>query len=1109
MKKVWSLLLVGISLPVNRQFKVTRSTSIKYFSHVLAALLLLFNTSRAQISFCQYLGGPYSETIYDLLVTSNGGYVVCGKHDSTMSLYGRCYMVKTNSSGDVVWSKTFGGGGNNFARGLAQTLDKGIVMAGSYSAQQAGDVEGYVVKFDSLGNLLWSDTIGGLFSEEFYSVCATSDGGCAVAGYTNSYGNAPQIFIVKLDVSGNIQWSRVFGTAGNEEAYSIQQTSDGGYIIGGLSSNWDGQLLKLDAAGFYLWDKIIGSGSAMTMHSLIQTSDGGYAAIAELWLFGSMDVAVIKTDNLGNQQWVKVFNRGNTEIGYDIVQNSKGELIIASTMNNSGYYGMVAKLDTNGVLLSENWLGSGSDHVDLRAIALTTQGEIVVAGNYANNFGVQDAFLALLYTAGTNCCTFSYSGSDSLMSNIGGSSLSLAVIPVTPTTGSAASIGPAGVNKSILCNQCGGLAVSLSSNDTTICYGSTLVINAIVNGGTAPFSYQWTPGGQNTFSITITPQESATYSVTVTDSSGTCSITKFVEIRVGPLDSVSVNPSVCPGYSAVLAGYGGANFSWSTGETTSSITVTPLSTTAYTMSAIDIYNCTHTYNFTVTVGPCPPTAQFCATYLVTSFTNYWAYGLAQTPDGGYLMTGFGNGHMPVLKVDAQGNIIWSKEVGDACPSCDAGGFNALVMHDGNYLIGGTYDYTGNQSEAYLICFDPGGNLLWRKAYDYFDNLSTQALIQCADKGIMMASNYYFSANPQAILITKTDSLGNLQWTRSYYDTTNKDVGALRLVQTSDGGIAVGGGINLGLGMSNMLLMRLDINGNVLWQKTVGAVNSTDILYDMIETKDKGFILCGMTYTHGFPGGDTYLIKLDSAGQLLWTRTWGYNNSSNLDYGSSVVETLDGSLVVTGSASQSGTVNNAYLAKFDANGNHVWTRLSNTASTVFHRVINTSDGGLAGAGLVFTSGSSSEFYFAKTDSLGQSCCMVAGGGSVSSGGSLTNLSAIKSVVNVVAVVQPLVLNAGLVNGTNCNPVGIESGAVAGDEVRIYPNPSKDDITIELENESGLASVKVYDMLGSECLTETFDGKKKTFSLSELKSGAYFFTVIVGGKRSIHKVIVMKD
>jgi len=1085
---------------------------MKCLIKILQGLLLFFfiNASRAQNSFCQYLGNAFSERAYDMTITSDGGYVLAGNYDSTSSIYSRCYLVKTNSGGDISWKKTFGGLGNNRLKSVTQTLDKGIVTAGFYSAQQAGDQEGYVVKFDSLGNLLWSDTIGGLYADEFASVCATSDGGCAVAGSTSSFGSI-KVYVVKLDVSGSIQWSRTFGGAGAFQAYSIQQTSDGGYIVGGTVPSWDGLLLKLDASGNLQWSQVIGSGSSMTMYSVIQTSDGGYAAVSEAWLFGNMDVVVVKTDNLGNQQWVKVFDRWDTQTGYDLIQNAKGELIVAATANNSGNYGMIMKLDNNGTLLSENWLSTPNGYVDLRAIALTALGEIVVAGNYANTSGVQDVYLALLDTSGTNCCTFPYIGNDSLMPTLGGMpSGTLAV--VSSNTGNAAAIGGAVVNKNILCNQCGGLSVSLSSGDTTICYGTSLTLTANVSGGTAPFTYQWVPGGQNTSSISITPQESASYSVTVTDSSGTCSITKFVEVRVGPADSVTSNPTICPGYSAVLGSYTAATFTWSTGSTAQTITVTPLATTIYTMNASDFNGCAHSYIFTVTVGPCPPTGQFCASYLGMPAAGGVAYSLCQTPDGGFLIGGqyfFNRTNMGILKIDAQGNIIWSKLVGDTCQSCNENATTALVMHDGNYIISGSYNYTGQQTEAYLICFDPAGNVLWRKAYDYFDGLAPNTCIQAKDKGFIMAGSYTFNSNPYRWLIIKTDSVGALQWTRSYIDTAGKDIGPTRIVQTPDGGYVVAGGRNMGLGQSDILLVKLDATGNVLWQKSVGGGNDANICYDMIQTKDKGFAISGATFSYGFPGGDAYLVKCDSTGALLWTRTYGYNYNVISDYAMAITETANGSLVVAGSVAQNSLGEQAMITKFDVNGNFLWSKISNTFKTVYMRIVNTSDGGFAMAGQWLKSSGDSEYYFTKTDSLGNACCMLGAAGVSATGGNITGPPAITSTANVVAVVLPLMIQPGLIISTNCNPIGIENTNVIGREARIYPNPSKDEITIELENKSDNNLVRIFDMLGNECLREVFSGQKKIISVSGLKSGAYFFSILSDGVQSVHKVIVMKD
>jgi hypothetical protein len=184
----------------------------------------------------QTYGGSDDDYAYSVLQTSDGGYALAGYTDSSGAGGFDFYLIKSNSAGSTNWTKTYGGAGDDLAYSLIQTSDGGYALAGYTSSSGAGYYDFYLVKTDLSGNLQWSKTYGGAGDDEAHSVIQTSDGGYALAGWTDSFGGSGyDFYLVKTDPSGSMLWNRTYGVAGNNEAYSVIQTADGGYALAGYT----------------------------------------------------------------------------------------------------------------------------------------------------------------------------------------------------------------------------------------------------------------------------------------------------------------------------------------------------------------------------------------------------------------------------------------------------------------------------------------------------------------------------------------------------------------------------------------------------------------------------------------------------------------------------------------------------------------------------------------------------------------------------------------------------------------------------------------------------------------------------------------------------------
>jgi len=366
-------------------------------------------------SFCKAIGGKNDDGGNSLIQTSDGGYVITGSTSSFGAGETDIYVVKLDANGNLQWTKTIDGGGG---RSLIQTSDGGYAIAGSTKSFGAGAWDVYVVKLDANGNLQWTKTIGGEKDDYGRSLIQTSDGGYAIAGKTYSFGAGyADVYVIKLDAHGNLQWTRTVGGPESEEGNSLIQTSDGGYAIAGYTESFgaggaDVYVVKLDAKGNLQWTKTIGGKNADGGSSIIQTSDGGYAiaGYTESFSAGEADVYVVKLDAKGNLQWTKTIGGENDDWGSSLIQTSDGGYAIAGSTTSFGAGGAdvyVVKLDAKGNLQWTKTI-SGKSADGGSSLIQTSDGGYAIAG-YTESFGAgfSDVYVVKLDKNGNACCAVS------------------------------------------------------------------------------------------------------------------------------------------------------------------------------------------------------------------------------------------------------------------------------------------------------------------------------------------------------------------------------------------------------------------------------------------------------------------------------------------------------------------------------------------------------------------------------------------------------------------------------------------------------------------------------------------------------------------------------
>jgi hypothetical protein len=331
-------------------------------------------------------GGSNPDYAYSAAKTSDGGTILIGKTSSYS--WGTCdaWLIKTNSTGDEQWNKSFGGNIEDVGYGGQQTSDGGYIFTGYTDSYGAGNYDLWLVKTDSIGEELWNRTFGGSSVDMGASVQQTSDGGYFIIGYTYSFGEGNyDAWLIKTDSNGAEQWSKTYGGASLDIISSILKTPDGGYLLightmsygAGLTDLW---LIKTNSTYVEQWNKTIGTNMADAGTSGLQTADGGYifCGYTRSYGMGSDDVWLIKTNSTFVEQWNKTYGGSQTDMGGGInITADGGYLIQASTRSFGAGNGDVWLFETDingtftGNFTSKNML-EGKNSNSILSVAYQT-----------------------------------------------------------------------------------------------------------------------------------------------------------------------------------------------------------------------------------------------------------------------------------------------------------------------------------------------------------------------------------------------------------------------------------------------------------------------------------------------------------------------------------------------------------------------------------------------------------------------------------------------------------------------------------------------------------------------------------------------------------------
>ncbi|RRJ88526.1 T9SS type A sorting domain-containing protein [Flavobacterium macacae] len=369
---------------------------------------------KGELDWQKSIGGSGADLLQGIRHTKDGGFILAGTSDSALGLHKKdsCrgredfWIIKLNAKGNEEWQRTIGGTGQELLQSIWPTSDGGYLIGGSSSSNRRAGLEGakedvfgknedsrggqdyWIVKLDSKGHAEWQKTIGGLYADHLRRVQQTLDGGYILGGSSNSpmsgdksekcYGES-DYWVVKLDKDGVLEWQKVYGGSGDDQLYSLFQSQDGNYIMGGNSasgttgnknvSNKNGMdfwVVKIDSSGEIIWQETYDIGKVDFFTSMVEDRDGslllgGYAQSETVGTRrkdkeGINDYVAIKTNDRGEELWRETVGSGGEDMLRSIITVRDGGYLLAGSSKGSSRdrYSGIGRNDFWVVKLKDN-----------------------------------------------------------------------------------------------------------------------------------------------------------------------------------------------------------------------------------------------------------------------------------------------------------------------------------------------------------------------------------------------------------------------------------------------------------------------------------------------------------------------------------------------------------------------------------------------------------------------------------------------------------------------------------------------------------------------------------------------------------------------------------
>ncbi len=555
-------------------------------------------------------GGTMHDEGVEVVVDETGGYTITGFSNSNDGEVGAnnggydVWVLKIDNLGTIIWSQTFGGSGDDKGVSIEQTLEGGYIL-GNVSDSNDEDISNpiggddlWVLKITANGNVEWENSYGGVNDDAISKIKQTIDGGYFVSGFTAS--NFPSnnglldIYVLKIDPRGETEWLYNYGGSDDEMISDFAPSPDGGFMLLGRTSSFDGDVVNLNGSteiwvvkvnnlGAFEWQRTIGGSLAEFGLSIDRIGDGNYVIVGNssstdgdiAGNYGSEDIVFIKIDDTANPIWSQHYGTSTYDLACEVFQTNDGGFIIGGTISGadndvSNYYGG-----------TDEWI------VKLNTPPLP----VVVLPNDITSCAFDSVTFAPTIN---NCSNCSWQWLDGPLDSLRTETPSVTTIYemiITDENGCTSS--------DQMTVNVNALPIVDLGNNTSICIGTSIPLDAGTDGNV----YSWST---NEATQIINIDTTGTYAVTVTDANS-CSAQDSMLLTVNelPMVDLGVDTSFCEGQTYTLdAGNPGANYQWSSiGGNVQTITVSDAGD--YGVTVTDVNNCSAEDIVTVSYGLLP------------------------------------------------------------------------------------------------------------------------------------------------------------------------------------------------------------------------------------------------------------------------------------------------------------------------------------------------------------------------------------------------------------------------------------------------------------------------------------------------------------------------
>lgn len=388
---------------------------------VTSVFILLTSMAFGQLMYQKVYGDATTNKAFSVLTLTNGDIVISGQTGTGPTK--DVFLIRTDSLGNMIWSKSYGTPQPEEGRVCKQTPDGGFIISG-YS--NSSNLDAVLIKTDMNGILQWSKKYGGIGNDFAWPLDITTAGEIYLAGWSSStvYGGLYDAFVIKTNSTGDTLWTKMFGTSNEDYFRGLATTSDGGCIAvgetNGWSSNYDVNVVKLNSNGTTAWSKVLGNVLDIDYAWTVkQTSDGGYIVGGNSGInSGTGDILLIKLDDTGNTIWSKMIGDGNLSLNTcrSIIETSAGNLLMSGYTGNGGgnEEGIIMMLDSLGNTLWSNQYAIGDSIEHIRFINEVSPNKYIAAGYTKDNIALGDYDIYLLkidsngFAGGCNESSISY-----------------------------------------------------------------------------------------------------------------------------------------------------------------------------------------------------------------------------------------------------------------------------------------------------------------------------------------------------------------------------------------------------------------------------------------------------------------------------------------------------------------------------------------------------------------------------------------------------------------------------------------------------------------------------------------------------------------------------